>query len=80
MNKILYLSSKFKPSRKKDQHEIDKLACVVIRSVHSAERASAFSVRHDRQVLRVIQSNGSQTSVCTQITAEYWVPLRELLT
>lgn len=61
MNKILYLPSKFEQSRKKDQHGKDRLASVMIRSVHSAERASAFSVRHDRQVLRVNQSSGSQT-------------------
>ena len=61
MNKILYLPSKFEQSRKKDQHGKDRLASVMIRSVHSAERASALSVKHDRQVLRVNQSSGSQT-------------------
>ena len=42
------------------QHGKDRLASVMIRFVHSAERAPAFSVRHDRQVLTVIQSSGSQ--------------------
>ena len=59
-HKTLYLPSKFEQSRKKDQHGKDRLASVMIRFVHSAERAPAFSVRHDRQVLTVIQSSGSQ--------------------
>ena len=41
MDKILYLSSKFEQSREKDQHGNDKFASVVIRSAHSAERASS---------------------------------------
>lgn len=61
------------------EHGNDRLESVVIRSAHSTEEASAFSVRNDRPVLRVIQSSGSQTSVCTKITTACWIPPPELL-
>lgn len=61
------------------KYENDRLESMVIRSAHSTEEASAFSVRNDRPVLKVIQSNGSQTSVGTRIAPECWIPPPELL-
>lgn len=61
------------------KHGNDRLESVVIRSAHCTKEASAFSVRNERPVLRVIQSSGSQTSVGTRITTECWIPPPELL-
>lgn len=63
INKILGLSPKIYQSKGKDQHGNGKLESVVISTVtssaYSAERTSAFLVRYDTHVLRVIQNSGS---------------------